>query len=87
MSATTSGGPETDSADRLGGAAVGVLLVLFAVLLGTIGQRAAESGPGAGSGGIGVAVAETGDTTRVEIVAEAMRFQPDHIEGPQVTGW
>jgi nitrite reductase (NO-forming) len=59
---------------------VGIALVLLAVLVGVIAQRAADAG--AGSTPTGVDVPSTGHTTTVAVTANGMRYQPDHISVP-----
>ncbi len=72
----------------LGGIAVGVALVLLAVLAGVVGQRAADGGAAgaAGSGGGGAAganaVPPTGHTTTIEVTAEGMRYRPAKLSVP-----
>jgi nitrite reductase (NO-forming) len=71
--------PSTSSPRPLGGVAVGLALVLVAVLIGVIGQRAVGpqadlvANPG---------VVATGRTTTVEVTAKGMRYHPDRIEVP-----
>ncbi|HEX6074360.1 MAG TPA: multicopper oxidase domain-containing protein [Micromonosporaceae bacterium] len=63
----------------LGGVAVGLALVLLAVLVGVIAQRATgPSDPASAAAG----VAATGRTTTVAVTAEGMRFQPSRIPVP-----
>jgi nitrite reductase (NO-forming) len=89
MSATTAGGTppariappsrtdRTVPASR--GVAVGLALVLVAVLAGMVGDRLA--GPGAGLAPAPAAgVAPTGNTVTVDVVADGMRFVPDQVE-------
>ena len=64
----------------LGGVAVGVALVLVAVLVGIVGQKAAEQGGQAAP--IAASVPETGRTTTVSVIAKGMRYEPDHITVP-----
>lgn len=72
--------PVRTSASLLGGVAVGLALVLLAVLVAVIGQRAAGSdvtgAPAAAD------VPATGRTTTVAVVARGMRFHPERIEVP-----
>jgi nitrite reductase (NO-forming) len=72
--------PGSTPASPLGGVAAGLALVLLAVLVGIIGQNAAR--PAGVVAAASDAVAATGNTTTVEIRADGMRFQPDHIEVP-----
>ncbi|PWU50001.1 nitrite reductase [Micromonospora globispora] len=66
----------------LGGVAAGLALVLIAVLVGVAGQRLTSvETPGAVPAG--GAVAETGHTTTVAVVAEGMRFHPAQITVPR----
>jgi nitrite reductase (NO-forming) len=59
--------------------ASGIALVLLAVLAGVVAQRGADAaGPAAG----GAQVPATGNTTTVTVVAEGMRYHPDHIVVP-----
>jgi nitrite reductase (NO-forming) len=69
--------PESTAAPLrpLGGIAAGVALVLLATLVGTIAQRPTTGGPFQPA----AAVAPSGQTTTVDVVARGMRFQPDHI--------
>jgi nitrite reductase (NO-forming) len=60
--------------------AVGLALVLLAVLVGVIGQRATGAGDASASAAAGVR--PTGRTTTVEVTAEGMRFQPARITVP-----
>ncbi len=70
-------GPSAGADRRLGGIAAGVALVLLAVVVGVIGQRAADSGTTASA-----VVPPTGRTTTVEVTATGMRYQPDHLVVP-----
>ena len=63
----------------LGGVAVGVGLVLLAVLVGVAAQHVTDS---AGSSVPAAPVAATGRTTTVTVVAEGMRYHPDRITVP-----
>lgn len=69
----------TSSTRPLGGVAAGLALVLVAVLVGVIWQRAVgpQANPAAGAG-----VPATGRTTTVEVTAKAMRYHPSRIEVP-----
>ncbi|MFW6034596.1 MAG: multicopper oxidase domain-containing protein [bacterium] len=81
MSTQPPAAPATTSTRPLGGVAVGLALVLLAVLVGVVGERAA----GPGDQAVPASAAEvpaTGNTTTVEVVADGMRYQPDHIEVP-----
>jgi nitrite reductase (NO-forming) len=65
------------------GVAVGLALVLLAVLAGTVTQRlvAPDSAGSAASTGSGAAdVTPTGDTVTIDVVADGMRFHPDRVE-------
>ena len=73
--------PPAALARSLGGVAVGLALVLLAVLVGVVSQRAAGSGPGS-NGPTTVEVPATGRTTTVTVTARNMRFSPDRIEVP-----
>jgi nitrite reductase (NO-forming) len=64
----------------LGGIAAGVALVLLAVVVGVIGQHAADAGTGVP--GSGATVPATGHTTTVTVIADAMRYRPDHLTVP-----
>jgi nitrite reductase (NO-forming) len=64
----------------LGGVAVGLALVLLAVLVGVIAQRATGSGDGMASAAAGVRA--TGRTTTVAVTADGMRFSPSRITVP-----
>jgi nitrite reductase (NO-forming) len=70
--------PAAATVRPLGGIAVGVALVLLAVLAGVIAQRAA----GAGSSTPGAAVPATGHTTVVAVTATGMRYHPDRVTVP-----
>ncbi len=73
--------PSTSTRPRpLGGVAVGLALVLLAVLVGVIGQRA--SGPDDAMASAAAGVRATGRTTTVEVTAEGMRFTPARITVP-----
>jgi nitrite reductase (NO-forming) len=72
--------PGSKPASPFGGVAAGLALVLLAVLVGVIGQNAAQ--PADVTATASDAVTATGNTTTVEIRAERMRFYPDHIEVP-----
>lgn len=73
--------PSTSPRPRpLGGVAVGLALVLLAVLVGVIGQRA--SGPDDAMASAAAGVRPTGRTTTVEVTAEGMRFTPARITVP-----
>jgi len=61
-----------------GGVAVGLALVLLAVLIGVAAQRATDPTAGAASAD----VPATGHTTTVTVSAQGMRFHPDHITVP-----
>ncbi|MBQ0895205.1 multicopper oxidase domain-containing protein [Micromonospora sp. U56] len=63
----------------MGGVAVGLALVLVAVLVGVAAQRVTGGEPTTTAAG---AVAATGHTTTVQVVADGMRFHPDRIEVP-----
>ncbi|SCG53829.1 multicopper oxidase domain-containing protein [Micromonospora halophytica] len=71
--------PETPAARPLGGAAAGLALVLVAVLVGVAAQRVSQGAPVPAAAS---AVAPTGHTTTVEVVADGMRFHPDRIDVP-----
>jgi nitrite reductase (NO-forming) len=78
---TTPTAPGSTSPGPLGGVAAGIALVLLAVLVGVIGQRAA--GPGVDlPAAAGTEVAATGNTTTVEVISDGMRFYPDQVEVP-----
>lgn len=72
--------PSTTPVRPLGGLAVGLALVLVAVLAGVIGQRAA--GPRLDARPAAAGVPATGHTTTVAVTAKGMRFHPDRIEVP-----
>lgn len=77
--------PASPKVRPMGGIAVGVALVLLAVLAGMVGQRAAGGGTTASGGaadGAGAAVPATGHTTTVEVSAVGMRYRPDRISVP-----
>ncbi len=64
---------------RIAGAATGIALVLLAVLVGVIAQRAsAPLSPSAQT----EQVPATGRTTTGAVIAEGMRYHPDHITVP-----
>ena len=77
----TSRHPGSAPGRALGGAAVGVGLVLLAVLIGVAGQRVTDPSVG-GSSALAAPVAATGRTTTVTVVAEGMRYHPDRIVVP-----
>lgn len=63
----------------LGGIAVGIALVLLAVVVGAIGQRATDGTvPTAGAAN----VPPTGHTTTVAVTANGMRYHPDRVSVP-----
>ncbi|RNI07062.1 nitrite reductase [Micromonospora aurantiaca] len=64
----------------LGGAAVGLALVLVAVLVGVAAQRVSGDAPVPAAA---TAVTPTGHTTTVTVVADGMRFHPDRIDVPR----
>lgn len=71
--------PSTTPARPLGGMAVGLALVLLAVLAGVIAQQAGsptDIRPAAAG------VPATGHTTTVAVTAKGMRFHPERIEVP-----
>ncbi|HEX6233399.1 MAG TPA: multicopper oxidase domain-containing protein [Jiangellaceae bacterium] len=81
MSIPSSARPAVTSAGPLGGVAVGLALVLLAVVIGVIGER--STGPRFDDAAAAMTeVNATGNTTTVEVVAEGMRFKPDHVEVP-----
>ena len=71
---------EDQPTNPLRGVVIGTVLVLVAVLVGVILQRAAE--PGTQVTSEAADAPATGNTTTVEVVAEDMRFRPDHVEVP-----
>ncbi|MEU5942794.1 multicopper oxidase domain-containing protein [Micromonospora sp. NPDC047548] len=71
--------PEARAPRPLGGAAVGLALVLVAVLVGVAAQRVSDGAPAPAAAD---AVAPTGHTTTVTVVADGMRFHPDLIDVP-----
>jgi nitrite reductase (NO-forming) len=85
---------DSETTRPYGGVAVAAALVMLAVIVGAIGQRAASGqtasgqmgsgSTGSGSTGSGnqAAVTETGHTTTVAVTANGMRYQPDHIMVP-----
>ncbi|MFI7648593.1 multicopper oxidase domain-containing protein [Micromonospora sp. NPDC049460] len=76
-------GPDPTTPTRpLGGVAVGLTLVLIAVLVGVAGQRLSTAPSGAGTAANG-SVPASGRTTTVSVVAQGMRFQPDRITVPR----
>lgn len=77
-SAATS--PPSGPVRPLGGVAVGLALVLLAVLIGVAAQRATT--PGARLAAAADDVAATGHTMTVAVTAEGMRFHPDRISVP-----
>ncbi|MFG3700764.1 multicopper oxidase domain-containing protein [Micromonospora sp. NPDC047620] len=75
-------GPDPTTPIRpLGGVAVGLTLVLIAVLVGVAGQRLSTAPSDAGTTANG-SVPASGRTTTVSVVAQGMRFQPDRITVP-----
>lgn len=64
----------------IAGVAVGLALVLLAVLVGMAAQRIAD--PGAVDVAAAAGVTATGRTTTVDVTARGMRFHPDRIEVP-----
>jgi nitrite reductase (NO-forming) len=90
-SSTPDGGPSTKElamsgnavsapGRTLGSAALGVGLVLLAVLLGVAAERV--TAPSADQSALAAPVAATGRTTTVTVVAEGMRYHPDRITVP-----
>jgi nitrite reductase (NO-forming) len=63
----------------LGGIAAGVALVLIAIVVGVIGQRATDAST---TNAAAADVPATGHTTTVAVTAKSMRYQPDHITVP-----
>jgi nitrite reductase (NO-forming) len=63
-----------------GGVAAGVALVLLAVIVGAIGQRA--DSPEGTTVPLGATVPATGHTTTVAVTATGMRYRPDHLTVP-----
>ncbi|HEX5542211.1 MAG TPA: multicopper oxidase domain-containing protein [Micromonospora sp.] len=72
--------PPTTPTQPLRGVAVGLALVLVAVVVGVIAEQVA--GPGGGSTPLATKVPATGRTTTVTVTAKGMRFHPDRIEVP-----
>ncbi len=64
----------------LGGVAVGVALVLIAILVGVTAQG--RTGPGGSPASLAVDVPATGNTTTVAVVADGMRYHPNRITVP-----
>ncbi len=71
---------DTATPRPLAGIAAGIALVLLAVLVGTAVQRATQ--PATPAAYAGTDIPETGNTTTVAVVAEGMRYHPDHITVP-----
>ena len=67
---------ETPRPRPWGGVGVGVALVVLAIVIGVTAQG--QGGPEA----VAATVPATGHTTTVAVVAEGMRYHPDHITVP-----
>ncbi|MEH1017320.1 multicopper oxidase domain-containing protein [Micromonospora sp. CPCC 206060] len=72
--------PSAAPARPLGGVAVGLALVLLAVLIGVAGHRA--TAPVTTSTAATAGMTPTGHTTTVTVTADGMRFHPDRITVP-----
>ncbi|WP_433531631.1 multicopper oxidase domain-containing protein [Micromonospora sp. CA-263727] len=72
--------PPTPATRPIGGVAVGLALVLLAVLIGVAAQRA--TAPATTNTAATVGVTPTGQTTTVAVTANGMRFHPDRITVP-----
>ena len=81
MSVQSADRVEENPAHPLRGVVTGIALVLVAVLVGVILQRATEPDTQT-TPAVAADAPATGNTTTVEVVAEGMRFRPDHIEVP-----
>jgi nitrite reductase (NO-forming) len=84
MSTRTAASPSrpdpAGSARAARGVAVGLALVLVAVLAGMTGDRLAGPGGGGAAPATAAGVTPTGNTVTVDVVADGMRFFPDQVE-------
>ncbi len=78
-SSPTAAAPDRAPVQPWRGVAVGLALVLVAVMAGAVAQRAADSGAAAPAA-TGAEVTPTGETVTVEVIADGMRFYPDQVE-------